>query len=787
MAQWFIARSKEKQGPYSREQLAALASEGILQDSDMVLQEGTRKWQPAREIPGLFTTPDATPVECAVPVAIPLDPAAPKAPGVWPRQWLFAAAGAAGAAGLCLILLVVVLFWAVSAPSADAALKADIQAIERLKSQGKGNASYIALHAPKRLTAWRQAAEAGSPEAQFLLSRCYAIGAGVAEDPELRMQWLRKAADQGHGDAQADLATIYWSGEGVTRDRAEAVRYIRMAAEKGLARAQVQLGICYTTGQGVAEDPVAAVEWFRKAADQGDTLGQTCLGLCYASGGGVAQDWKKAVELYQAAAEAGSVAAMNHLGSCYENGHGVARDPARAAAWYEKGAQKGDAEAMFRLGLCYAAGNGVQKEPALAAQWFDRSARAGYGPARQQQVASAPEPVPPGVPQGAFFNGKDLTGWEGLPRYWKVADGAIVGAPADGVTAHTFLCSQQTYRDFELRFKVRRKGGIGNSGVQFRSQRVNRQQFLVRGPQVEIEAATFSLPPGSVVMEPTGNPAVKSNASAIAKVWKEADFNDMSIRCVGTHVTVTVNGITAVDAEYPSMPAEGIIAWQLHGGHGEVRSPEEVTFKDIQFTDLGGDLLVKGSVWRGTSLQARSAAPQQIEVVVTGRNGQNFVGDMRWNGRHLRNIEGTIADGTIQWTGAKGESNKGNYNVGTLKGRRIEVKHFKEADSKTEEGALTLDYVPPRGSPTPRNFRPSGGDDATARQTLMLGLFLYALSGGSGGGGYAAEGSERSEWDSRRHQAQQEDYWRDRADREGVNPNRYGYSPRNLEESSRPD
>ena len=25
-----------------------------------------------------------------------------------------------------------------------------------------------------------------------------------------------------------------------------------------------------------------------------------------------------------------------------------------------------------------------------------------------------------------FFNGKDLTGWDGLPAYWSVKDGAIV-------------------------------------------------------------------------------------------------------------------------------------------------------------------------------------------------------------------------------------------------------------------------------------------------------------------------------------------------------------------------
>src|SRR5262245_66551750 len=69
-----------------------------------------------------------------------------------------------------------------------------------------------------------------------------------------------------------------------------------------------------------------------------------------------------------------------------------------------------------------------------------------------------------------FFNGKDTAGWEGLPGFWSVKDGAIVGtAPAD-LKFNTFLCSKQKYKDFELKFRVRLKDGKGNSGVQIRSK-----------------------------------------------------------------------------------------------------------------------------------------------------------------------------------------------------------------------------------------------------------------------------------------------------------------------------
>src|SRR5207237_8792269 len=86
-----------------------------------------------------------------------------------------------------------------------------------------------------------------------------------------------------------------------------------------------------------------------------------------------------------------------------------------------------------------------------------------------------------------FFNGKDLTGGEGLDRHWSVKDGTIVGSSMpDGVDFNTFLCSKKKYRDFELTFQVRLKGRNANSGVQLRSRLTNRDRFIVVGPQADM-------------------------------------------------------------------------------------------------------------------------------------------------------------------------------------------------------------------------------------------------------------------------------------------------------------
>ena len=101
----------------------------------------------------------------------------------------------------------------------------------------------------------------------------------------------------------------------------------------------------------------------------------------------------------------------------------------------------------------------------------------------------------------AIFNGKDLTGWKGLPNLWSVKDGCITGQtqadpsnPAKSTLAsNTFLIWERDVSDFELNFKykiVDKDGagtGFGNSGVQYRSKVVNPEGFVVAGYQADFE------------------------------------------------------------------------------------------------------------------------------------------------------------------------------------------------------------------------------------------------------------------------------------------------------------
>jgi Domain of Unknown Function (DUF1080) len=192
--------------------------------------------------------------------------------------------------------------------------------------------------------------------------------------------------------------------------------------------------------------------------------------------------------------------------------------------------------------------------------------------------AVAPATRADSAKSSGFFNGKDLDGWEGLTQYWSVKDGAIVGYTPSDPHHNTFLCSKKSYKDFELSFKIRLKDGIGNSGVQIRSKIVDPEKFVMAGPQADIGQSYW----GSLYGERFGGMMKASPPALVKEVVKPKEFNDYSIKCVGKHVTIAINGTTMVDGDFEKMPDDGIIGWQLHAGFPSM----EVTFKDIKFKDL---------------------------------------------------------------------------------------------------------------------------------------------------------------------------------------------------------
>jgi Domain of Unknown Function (DUF1080) len=177
--------------------------------------------------------------------------------------------------------------------------------------------------------------------------------------------------------------------------------------------------------------------------------------------------------------------------------------------------------------------------------------------------------------------------WEGLKDLWKIDGTTIVGETKTDPKFNTFFCSKKKYKDFEMSFQARLKNGIGNSGVQIRSTVVDPAKFVVAGPQADMGAQYWGSLYGEKFTKEgkTGEKVsghMMKQADFKKLMVKAGDFNDYSIKVVGKKVTIRINGVAGVDEEFPNLPEEGIIAFQIHQGFPMM----EATFKDIKFKEL---------------------------------------------------------------------------------------------------------------------------------------------------------------------------------------------------------
>jgi TPR repeat protein len=113
-------------------------------------------------------------------------------------------------------------------------------------------------------------ADAGDPEAEFLVGLLYANGRGVPMDFARAADWYRLAAEQGYPPAQNNLGVLYLNGDGVPHEHAEAFKWFSLAATRGLPLAQSNLAGLYEEGDGTPKDLVQAYKWASLAADAGE-------------------------------------------------------------------------------------------------------------------------------------------------------------------------------------------------------------------------------------------------------------------------------------------------------------------------------------------------------------------------------------------------------------------------------------------------------------------------------------------------------------------------------------
>ncbi|MDD2466306.1 MAG: tetratricopeptide repeat protein [Desulfobulbus sp.] len=185
--------------------------------------------------------------------------------------------------------------------------------IARLKSFGYR--AYYGLAQPvnlkQALDFYRQAAEKGDAEAQYIYGGMLFQGQGVDPDKRSGFKWLMQAAEGGKTtpESLAIIGSMYLRGFTVPQNFLEAKKWLSRGAEQGDMSAQVDLAYMHYHGLGGDRDYTKALALYEKAALQGDPIAQANTGMMYANGTGTNTDRSKGYAWYSLAASRGNTTA----------------------------------------------------------------------------------------------------------------------------------------------------------------------------------------------------------------------------------------------------------------------------------------------------------------------------------------------------------------------------------------------------------------------------------------------------------------------------------------------
>jgi hypothetical protein len=205
-------------------------------------------------------------------------------------------------------------------------------------------------------------------------------------------------------------------------------------------------------------------------------------------------------------------------------------------------------------------------------------------------------PAPPVSDDGfvSMFNGKDLSGWEGMPDGWTVRDGILIGesTPEKPCTrSHYLYWKGAEPSEFEMRFSWRLTGEA-NSGVQFRSE--PRSQWDTWGFQADMDSAGAYIGAlyhharglvaqrgEKVVIDASGGKSVSKFAEAdeLLKSVRKGEWNTYRILAQGRRLSLWINDELMCEAVIhdPKLAASrNLIALQMHQG-----PPMKAEFKDL--------------------------------------------------------------------------------------------------------------------------------------------------------------------------------------------------------------
>ena len=259
---------------------------------------------------------------------------------------------------------------------------------------------------------------------------------------------------------------------------------------------------------------------------------------------------------------------------------------------------------------------------ALLAWWFNGCQTT----ARQDSPADASAELPTqNQPDAAgfvaIFDGETLDGWDGDTAYWRVANGSLLGeiTPDKLLKTNSFLIWQGGQPgDFELKTEFRITEN-GNSGINYRSERLDTIPYALRGYQADIDGkntytgqnyeerkrTTLAYRGEQATIESQPNPAapgslranVKNNAwntreataslgqsDSLKALIKGEDWNECHLVIRGNRLQHYINGVLmseVTDEDTVNRKMAGLLGVQVHVG-----PPMRVEYRNIRLKEL---------------------------------------------------------------------------------------------------------------------------------------------------------------------------------------------------------
>jgi hypothetical protein len=217
-----------------------------------------------------------------------------------------------------------------------------------------------------------------------------------------------------------------------------------------------------------------------------------------------------------------------------------------------------------------------------------------------------------------IFDGKTLDGWEYDPVYWRVENGAIVGevTPATLLKRNSFIIKKDLFlRDFELKVEYR-ISARGNSGINYRSEKIDTLPYAMRGYQADINGqnnytgqnyeergrTTLAYQGQKTIIDESDGSTplkdnIKSNAwikmkvtgslgtpDSLKKLIRVDDWNECHLVIKGNRLLHYINGVLmsdVTDNDLINRKLSGSIGVQVHVG-----PPMKIEYRNFRIRKL---------------------------------------------------------------------------------------------------------------------------------------------------------------------------------------------------------